>query len=61
MTFLQVYEFDPAEYLTSEAAIEAWVKSALDGGDAEQVEYARLVAARARARLAQRQTPAPDA
>jgi DNA-binding phage protein len=51
MTFLQVYEFDPAEYLEDEAAIEAYLASAIAEGDAEGIDYARLVAARARARL----------
>jgi DNA-binding phage protein len=50
--FLQVYEFDAAEYLTDEAAIAAYLESARAGSDAAAIEDAEAVAARARLRLA---------
>jgi DNA-binding phage protein len=56
---LQDYEFDVAQYLPDPAAIEAYLQPALEGGDPAEIEEARAVAARARARLAQRETPAP--
>lgn len=49
---LHVYDFDPAEFLVDEAAIEAFVEEAIESGDPEEIEEAKAVAARARARLA---------
>lgn len=48
---LQVYEFDPALYLTDHAAIDAYLEQVLRAGSPEEVEEAKAVAARARALL----------
>jgi DNA-binding phage protein len=50
---LHVFDFDPAEYLNDAAAIDAYLKNALETGSPEEIEDAQAVAARARARLAQ--------
>jgi len=47
----QVYEFDPAEYLTDEKMIAAYLENAVQTGSLEDIEEARRVAERARARL----------
>jgi DNA-binding phage protein len=44
---LQVYEFDPALYLTDRAAIDAYLEHALQTGCPGEIEEARAVAARA--------------
>ncbi|MBS0408648.1 MAG: hypothetical protein JSR86_01945 [Proteobacteria bacterium] len=56
---LHVFDFDPAEYLTDAAAIDAYLKNALETGTAEEIEDAKAVAERARARLAQIGGPTP--
>jgi len=48
---LQVYEFDPAAYLTDEAAVEAYLAAALERGQPDEIAKAEEVAARARLRL----------
>jgi DNA-binding phage protein len=48
---LEVYEFDPAQYLTDHAAIDAYLENALRAGNPEEIEEAKVVAARARTRL----------
>jgi len=50
---LEVFEFDPAQYLTSAEMIDAYLKTAIATGKADEIEAAEAVAARARARLAQ--------
>jgi DNA-binding phage protein len=57
---LEVYAFDPAQYLTSAEMIEAYLKSARESGSAEAIAAAEAVAARARARLAQPGGASPD-
>lgn len=58
---LEVYAFDPAQYLTSPEMIEAYLQNALETGTPAEIEDARAVAARARARLAQPDEKQPDA
>ena len=48
---LQVYEFDPALFLTDLEAVEAYLAEALATGGPDEIEEARIVAARALARL----------
>jgi DNA-binding phage protein len=48
---LEVYEFDPAIYLTDEAAIETYLENARKSGDPNVIEAAETVARAARERL----------
>ena len=48
---LQVYEFDPAAYLTDEAAIAAYLAAAVERGQPDEIAAAEEVASRARMRL----------
>lgn len=50
---LNVFEFDPAEYLQDAEAIDAYLRTARESGDPTEIEAAEGVAARARLRLAQ--------
>ncbi len=51
---LQVYEFDAAQYLQDNAAIEAYLENAKRTGTPEEIEEANAVAARARAQIEMR-------
>jgi len=43
--------FDPAEYLTTEEAVAAFLKDALESGDPREIRDAHAVATRATSRI----------
>lgn len=51
MTREQFSDFDAADYLKTEEAIEAYLQEARIGGDADHIARAEETAKRARARL----------